>query len=332
MVKDGNFRELHRATGGAWGGTTVNDAYEDVLIKIFGQNVFTKFKNDNMDDYLDLFRTFEVKKRVVSTSTAVDTIISMPTTLVETYTKETNFTFEQAIDNSSISNVLQEKGNKLIMKAALMKDLFSVTTDNITKHISDLLCLDAIKGVKIIIMVGGLSESRLVQETVKNAFPNLKVVVPPNAVLSVIKGAVVFGYRPTAITERISKYTYGIEISLPFQDSVLPANKLVVNWRGKYWREHCFYKIIECGREIKLNQKIRSEDTFTPAATTNICFPVYGSTEPNPTHVSDDSCFFVGDMDIDFPDAENPKNLEREFQVYFILGDTEIRFEAKEIL
>ena len=71
VLEDNNLRELYKASGGAWGGTTVD---EDVLIKIFGQNVFTNFKNDNMDDYIDIFRTFEVKKRGISATTEIDTV------------------------------------------------------------------------------------------------------------------------------------------------------------------------------------------------------------------------------------------------------------------
>ena len=332
MLDDGNLRELCKASGGAWGGTTVDEAYEEMLIKIFGQSVFTKFRRENMDDYIEIFRTFEVKKRGISTLTENDTIISLPATLIETYIEETESSLKNAVQNSTVSKfVTPEKGHKLRIKAAIMKNLFSVATDNITKHISDLLKMDVVKGVKTIIMVGGLSESNIVHETVKQSFPNLNVVVPPDAVLTVLKGAVVFGYKPTAITERISRYTYGICTNRPFQDGVHPADKLCYDARGEPWCRDCFDKLIECGRQIKLNEQVSNERYYAPHAITGIGFQVYGSTEPDPTYITDDRCFFVGDFDIDFPDPDNPKNLDKIFWLYFTLGDTELRLEVQDI-
>ena len=331
-LEDGNLRELYKASGGAWGGTTVDDAYEDMLVKIFNQNVLNKLREKHMDDYIDIFRTFEVRKRAVSTAMEHDTIISLPTNLVETYTEETELSFKEAVQNSSVSDfITPEKGNKLRIKPAYMRKLFSVATDNITKHISELLSMDAVKGVKTIIMVGGLSESDIVHETVKQSFPDMNVVVPSEAVLTVLKGAVVFGYKPTAITERISPYTYGLGTAFPFQEGVHPADKLYYYSRDRPWCVNAFAKIIECGRPIKLHEQIREQNIRSPAITTVASFPVYGSTEPDPQYVTDDSCFFVGDFRIRFPEPDNPENLNKRFLVYLTLGDTEIRLEVEDM-
>ena len=157
------------------------------------------------------------------------------------------------------------------------------------------------------------------------------MVVPPDAVLAVLKGAVVFGYKPTAITERISPYTYGIQTYLPFQEGVHPADKLRYDSTGEALCDDCFDKIIECGRPIKLHMQIRDQDTSTPVNTTGICFQVYGSTEPDPQYTTDDSCFFVGNFRIRFPEPDNPENLNKQFWVYLVLGDTEIRLEVEDV-
>lgn len=40
-MQNGKLRELHKATGGDWGGTKVDEAFEQLLIDVFGmsQNV-----------------------------------------------------------------------------------------------------------------------------------------------------------------------------------------------------------------------------------------------------------------------------------------------------
>jgi len=40
---EGCLKELHKASGGAWGGTTVDEAFKQLLIKIFGSEVVGKF-------------------------------------------------------------------------------------------------------------------------------------------------------------------------------------------------------------------------------------------------------------------------------------------------
>ena len=332
VLGDRNLRELYKASGGAWGGTTVDKAYENVLVKIFGQNIFNKFKKENRDDYIAIFRKFEVRKRATSTTTERDTIISLPATLVETYVEEIGFSLRVAVQNSTVSHfVTPERGNKLRIKAAFMRKLFSVATCNIVTHISELLCFDVVKGAKTIIMVGGLSESSILHETMKLEFPTLNVVVPPDADLSVLKGAVVFGFQPTAITERISRYTYGLEVALPFEDDVHPADKRWHDGKGVPLCCGCFSKIIGCGRQMKLREQIRCETMLRPTSTTGMGFSVYGSTEHDPKYVTDDYCFFVGSFEIVFPDDQNPENLNRKFRVSLGLGDTELRVVARDV-
>lgn len=63
---DGTLKELHRPTGGLWGSTKINEAFEQMMIEIVGSKVFEKFKNDYKHDYFDLCREFEIKKRNVT--------------------------------------------------------------------------------------------------------------------------------------------------------------------------------------------------------------------------------------------------------------------------
>ncbi|XP_053399990.1 heat shock 70 kDa protein 12B-like [Mercenaria mercenaria] len=50
------FEEIIPPYGGPWGGDNINLKYEQFLIKISGGPAFTKFKENNMDDYLTMQR------------------------------------------------------------------------------------------------------------------------------------------------------------------------------------------------------------------------------------------------------------------------------------
>jgi hypothetical protein len=56
-------------------------------------------------------------------------------------------------------------------------------------------------------MVGGFSESPMLRNAVETAFPNRTLIIPEEAGLAVLKGAVLFGFEPRIISTRICKAT-----------------------------------------------------------------------------------------------------------------------------
>ena len=330
VLEDNNLRELYKASGGAWGGTTVDEVYKDVLIKIFGMGVFTKFKNEIMDDYIDIFRTFEVKKRGISATTENDTIVSLPTALVETYNDETEGTLKTAVSKAGLSGMLTpEKGNKLRIKAATMKKLFSTAVKNTVEHVSRLLKIKAVSGAKTILMVGGLSESKILFDSLKTSFTKLDIVVPAESALTVLKGAVIFGYNPSAITERVLSYTYGVSLRKLFEDGVDPADQLIVD-SGERRCTGRFEKIAECDNVIKITQHIKSSTIIRPTETTFINFRLFASRETSPRYISDEGCFHVGTLRVDFDD-DVPENMEKKFSLCGYFGEPEIRIIIEDV-
>jgi hypothetical protein len=53
----------------------------------------------------------------------------------------------------------------------------------------------------------------------------MRIINPDDCSLAVLKGAVLFGHDPKAITSRISKFTYGIVINQIFKEGFHPENK-----------------------------------------------------------------------------------------------------------
>jgi molecular chaperone DnaK (HSP70) len=53
-------------------------------------------------------------------------------------------------------------------------------------------------------MVGGFSESPIMQSAIKEAFSTKKVIIPDEAGLAVLKGAVMYGHKPQTISVRVS--------------------------------------------------------------------------------------------------------------------------------
>lgn len=51
-----SLKELYKASGGAWGGTQVDEAYKQLLIKIVGASIMMEFSRTHTADYVDMFR------------------------------------------------------------------------------------------------------------------------------------------------------------------------------------------------------------------------------------------------------------------------------------
>lgn len=94
----------------------------------------------------------------------------------------------------------------------------------------ELLRHSSVKDVSSIIRVGEFAESPMLQAAITNAFKDKKkkVIVPRDAGLAVLKGAVLFGHQPKTISARVCKYTYGIgtTIKLTIAFFIQNLNKL----------------------------------------------------------------------------------------------------------
>ena len=78
------------------------------------------------------------------------------------------------------------------MEAQLTKSLFDESCKKLVDHFHPLFTLPNVKDVSSILLVGGFAESPMLQEAVREAFRNKKVIVPQEAGLAVLKGAVLY--------------------------------------------------------------------------------------------------------------------------------------------
>ena len=73
------------------------------------------------------------------------------------------------------------------MDAQLTKALFDESCKKIVDHMHQLFRHPSVKDVSSILLVGGFAESPMLQEAVKEAFSELKVIVPQDAGLAVLR-------------------------------------------------------------------------------------------------------------------------------------------------
>ncbi|XP_060065880.1 heat shock 70 kDa protein 12A-like [Ylistrum balloti] len=326
---DLKLKELYMANGGEWGGIMVDTEFMKLLSEILGDQVVKKFKEENQADYLELQRTFEVKKRSISSTQGSKITFALPISLLDT--------FEQMNPNVDISQRLKSKFDKDItwnldkmrLDKNLAKKLYSKSVKTIIDHISDLLRKPEIEHIKAILLVGGYSECPLLQEEIEKKFPKKRLIIPKEAGLAVLQGAVINGHELDAITERISRLTYGVGTNMPFDSKIHDESRKFTD-EGKTLCNGCFCVHVKQGEQVPVGL-IGSTERYWVMEKDQTKLPVlvYTSKNPNPTYIDEDDCENIGEFIVEMTNTD--RGLHRGVDVEFTFGGAEIEVTAYDI-
>ncbi|XP_060591180.1 heat shock 70 kDa protein 12A-like [Ruditapes philippinarum] len=323
VTDNGNLKELHKASGGAWGGTKVDEAFEEFLSSIVGPVVISKLKSQYLEDYIYLFREFENKKRnIIQTTRSVT--MRFPASLSDLCLEVEETELSELIRQSRFESKVQVLRDKLKIDGGVFNEIFEPTVRKIISHVENLLTTPSVDGCAAILMVGGFSESSVLQTNVKSTFKHLKVIVPDDAGLAVLKGAVIFGHKPTTITERICKLTYGKRFSHRYSESCKHRKGRVEKDNNGDMRCYDLFDIhVKAGQSIKVDEE-QPEVIYTPITDnqTRVTTKVYASSSTNPQHTTEDGCNYIGSLTVPISDISSGRN--HKFGTSFIFGGTEI--------
>ncbi|KAL3871018.1 hypothetical protein ACJMK2_039182 [Sinanodonta woodiana] len=328
VMSDDSLNEVYRSNGGAWGGTEVDKEYFAFLKDFFGGSVYEKFKRQHMDDYLYLCRDFEQKKRTIEPKSTSKVTIRVPSSLNELFGKQNEKNLAATHKSrDKWSESVDLLSDKMRLEANIMKRFFADVLQKTRDHLQVLFSGDALKDVNIIMMVGGFSESKMLQEMVRNLFPTKKFIVPKEAGLAVLKGAVLFGHDPAVIGHRVCRFSYGVKTSVKFVNGKHREDKKKTV-RNEDLCVDIFDTHVHKGQSVKLNAE-QIPILYKPQkpGQKNISFELYSSTECYPMYVTDKGCRKLGKITVDI--LEDSK-MENAVEVSFRFGGTEIQVEARD--
>ena len=326
VLPDGKLKEIMKASGGAWGGTRVDEAYKQFLIKLFGAPVIKKFQDKHMEDYLDIFRDFEVKKRDIGPSKDGKITFRLPVSLTDLFYETTGEKLKDVIPQTTFRDKLTHTGDKMRIEASVVQAFFAEAVESILDHVERLLTDSKLKGCSAILMVGGFSDSPMLQEQLRQEHKKFRIIVPEEAGLAVLKGAVIFGHNPTTIASRVCKFTYGIKTTQKFEEGKHPGRKRKLIG-GVERCDDLFSIHVKLGQTVNVGEA-QVKQIYTPvdADQTEMAFEMFASTRSNPGFVDEDGCFRLGKFTIDIPDTTG--GLDRKIEARMIFGGTEIEVET----
>lgn len=329
----GTLAELHRGTGGACGATGVDEQFELLLKKIFGKDFVEQFKNKRPAGWVDLMIAFEAKKRTASRNKTNPLNISMPYSFIDYYKKHKGSSIESAVKKFGNANVKWSSQGMLRIAPETMKELFDPVINQIIEHIANLASKEDIKGLNFLFLVGGFAESPLLQSAVHEAFDSkLKVIIPQEVGLTILRGAVLFGMDPTVVRVRRAAMTYGVGVLNRFIAGTHPTHKLVKK-SGTEWCTDVFDKFVTCDQPIKLGESVTRRYAPAKAGKTSTVITIYSTEAENVKFVTDEGVKKCGQLFLEIPQMDDyDLKKPRELKTCMIFGDTEIRVTAVDTL
>lgn len=180
----------------------IQNKFEKILVNIFGKDGFEDFVRNYQSEYSHLVN--DLRRKIYLSQRNRNVNIHLPTGLMNADKDVDDKNIRGAIQQSVYADCISYgKENILRISPDLFQNLFMDVGANVTNVIQD--CLDSSRlskvGSLIIIVVGNLGRSKILQNTIKYAFPSHHVVALDEPHLVVLKGAVIYGQERNSDTK-----------------------------------------------------------------------------------------------------------------------------------
>ena len=315
---DDKLRELHHATGGAWGGTYVDLEFVCLLELIFGKDLIKQFQNESPCEWINLMSKFDIAKRTVSPGSKLRVIL--PFQFFQ-FVIEEGSSVEKYIKNFQNENVKFHRGALVLLYPEAEK-LFEPVFEKIVHHLESIM--KTVGNITHAILVGGFATLPILQQRVREKVVSCsRVMAVRECSLAIVMGAVLYGHDPTPIASRRVKYTYGMEIWPLFDEELDPDSYRTFDAEDGAERcKHRLHIFVQRNDELEVGQEVMHEFSPYSADMTEAYICIYSSEIPLPRYTTDKGVKKVAEMTLPMPNTEGGK--KRSLHVAMRFGKTEI--------
>lgn len=309
---------MSKASGNGCGGTSVDDAFIQLFVRIFGGPLLNSLKSESPESYLYLLRSIENVKRTFQPTQTRKVNLTIPYAALNDLC-QSNFgeNIKNVVSSSTLACYIEICKDKMRIDPVFAKSLFKATCDNVIALIQSVLQQGTTSNLSSILLVGGFAECKMVQIALKTAFPNIHIILQDDSGIIVLKGAVLFGYKSDIISSRIARYTYGVSCYMPFNESIHDQKRKVFH-NGKTKCRNTFHTFMEINTSIPLGHT--NEKIYSTQEKNGCLIQVYTTGNENVMYTDTEECTLLGEFRICF---ENQGGKQRELKVEFNFGDTE---------
>ena len=310
-------------TGGPYGGIKVNQQFQALLDEVIDAQKLQTYRKQFPSDWLCLMNEFEGKKRGERIlDSKVMTNIRLPRSFV-------SLANQCWISGYSEKDIKLKNNEYLALSSEVMKRLFFPVIKDIKEHLRSLQRNPQLSKVETMLLVGGFADSALLQREMKSEFSSkFRVLIPNHAAIAVVQGAAMFGKKPSKVTERVMRTTYGAACARNFIQGVhREEEKFVVDGIEKC--NSLFHLFVRENATVRTGQKITTIYTPLNAADSKITYSFYATSNPDAEYITDPGMTKIGSVTVQSPDTWRGKDRNIEVSMYF--GRTEITATAKDI-
>lgn len=182
------------------GGHVLKDFVE--MISLEARKTLVDFFEKYPLDYYEFLQEVKSKIRRISPSCSRLNIQISSVMLEETRCSEE---LHESVVRTGRKADLEIKGDKCVVKPEQFKILFTEAGRRIVDYIKKQLFAE-FSDINRIILVGEFAQSPILQNIMKTAFSAKNVIIPREANMTAVRGAVFFGPRSTAMERNVSSF------------------------------------------------------------------------------------------------------------------------------
>lgn len=321
------LREVSRGVGAKLGGGAVDNIFVQFLSKLLGEKITDEFITSYRKDFLAMMRDFEIQKRQVTPITTSSIELKVPACLQLLCQKQQyNDNLANVVYRSVYQGHVKYVNHRLKIDAVVSNEFFRAITKEMAKLINhSLTTLKTGKDITILVLTGGFAESEVVQEIMHQELVGKsqikQIIVPPDPDIAVLKGAVLFGHNPAAVSCRINRQTIGLRIARLYNPEMHPPDRRTV-MNGVEYILDVFSPFLTVGTRVPVGFIAHQALTTTEPNQRKVEIDVYQSSLLSHNFVTDEGCECLGKIEYNIP---IPSEEARTVFVDFMLGDTELQ-------
>jgi hypothetical protein len=314
--------------------TGIDREFERLLEEIFSADFVSTFKSKRPAGWVDLMIAFESRKRAADPLKDQPLNVSLPFSFIDFHKKHFNTQVESAIKKYGDKDVRWSAQGMLRLTPDAMRRLYQPTLDAIKNCIEQILNKNTVKDIEYMFLVGGFAESAMLQSEMRKEFSRrTKLVIPQEASLAILKGAVYFGLDPSTVTVRRSRQTYGVGVCRRFIPGTHPESKRVQR-SGTDWCPDIFDKFVTSGDPVFVGSSVVRPYAPADKGQATSVIKVYCTDSENVEFVTDDGVRCCGRLEInvaDMPPSPTTGPTSRVINTKMTFGGTEIRLTAVDV-
>lgn len=252
-------KELYPPSGGPFGGTLVDNQFEQVLDQMFGHSFVKALREHYADVWMGFMSDLERGKTGLHAKRDDEKVyFDLSMQFAQAFQEITGQSVRSLFKDCKVPGI-QFANNRLQIEARVMKAWYR---DSVTETCS---CLNndlrkTKEKITALHMVGTFSKSRYLLDEVRNGVKGIKeddIFNPEESHIAIVKGAVLYGFKPSIVQERVAALSYGIGSSTDFDPSKHPESKKQII-DGKARCNGLYKEFIAVGQKITTDTSCES--------------------------------------------------------------------------